>query len=61
MIVIDNNLVNKFSSINEDSEVITDKIKLVSEKGEFLNNEFIKAFTYGKSLIKKYIDELEDV
>ncbi|MGG7164464.1 motility associated factor glycosyltransferase family protein [Clostridium ihumii] len=61
MIVIDNNLVNKFSSISEDSEVITDKIKLVSEKGEFLNNEFIKAFTYGKSLIKKYIDELEDV
>lgn len=58
---INTSLSKKFGDTKEEYNSIIDKIKLVSEKGIYLNDEFIRVFDYGKPLIKKCIDNLEEL
>lgn len=57
---INYDIVNKFSE-EQYTDVLQDNIKKVSEKGKFLNKKLIEAFTYGKPLIKKCIEKLEEM
>lgn len=58
--VINNDIIKTFAD-EEYCEIITGKIKKISEKGKFLNYRLIEAFNYGKPLIKESIDKLEEI
>lgn len=51
----------KFGENSEEHKSIFDKIKAVSEKGKYLNDEFIRIFNFGKPLIKECIRNLEEL
>lgn len=57
---IHNELINKFSD-DEINLSMTEKIKLHSQKSEFLYSELEKAFIYGKPLIKECINKLQEI
>lgn len=61
MAPINSNLSKKFGETKEEYNSILDKIQDVSEKGEYLNGEFIRVFNYGKPLIEKCIKNLEEL
>lgn len=61
MAPINSNLSKKFGETKEEHNSILDKIQAVAEKGEYLNNEFIRVFNYGKPLIEKCIKNLEEL
>ncbi|WP_027637195.1 motility associated factor glycosyltransferase family protein [Clostridium butyricum] len=57
---INNELVNKLSK-DDNSKNISEKIKFISNKSEFLYSELEKAFIYGKPLIKECINKLQEI
>lgn len=57
---INDELIKKFGH-KENYNTITDKIQFVSEKGQYLNDELIKVFNYGKDLIDECIKNLEEL
>lgn len=58
---INNELIKKFADRGENYNSITDKIQSVAEKGQYLNDEFIKVFNFGKALIDECITSLEEL
>lgn len=57
---ISDELIKKFGH-EEKYNTITDKIQFVSEKGQYLNEQLIKIFNYGKDLIDECIKNLEEL
>lgn len=58
--VIDQNLIKVFSD-DEECESIIGKIKNIAKKGEYLYEELINSFSYGKPIIKECIERLEEM
>lgn len=56
--VIDKEIIKQFGD-KQSSNNITENIKLISDKGKYLNSKLIEMFEYGKPLIKECIDNLE--
>lgn len=58
--VISNDITEEFGDKGPEA-TITMQIKNIADKGKFLNEKMIEAFTYGKPLIKECIDKLEEM
>lgn len=54
-------LSKKFGSNKEEYISILDEIQSVAEKGEYLSDEIIRVFDYGRPLIEKCIKNLEEL
>lgn len=54
-------LSRKFGETREEYKSILDEIEGVAKKGEYLNDEFIRIFNYGRPLIKECIRKLEEL